>query len=119
MLTDYKIWLATIAVGLTILAYIPYIRGIYSGVTKPHLFSWIIWTITTLIAATIQVAKGGAAGAWPTLVAAVICFWITFLSISRGSKDVRKIDWYLLFASLAAIPLWVITKDPTWSVLLR
>jgi hypothetical protein len=118
MFYDYKVWSAAVAVCLTILAYIPYLRGIYSGTTKPHLFSWIIWSLTTLIAAIIQVVKGGAAGAWPTLLAAGACIWIVYLSVSRGSKDIRRIDWYFLFASLGALPLWIITKDPTWSALL-
>ena len=118
MLNDYKVWLAAVAVGLTIFAYIPYLRGIYSGVTKPHLYTWAVWTLTTLIAAVIQIAKGGAAGSWSTFVAALLCFWITCLSVQRGSKDIRRVDRYFLIASLAAVPLWIVLKDPTWSAIL-
>lgn len=118
MIENYKAWLATVAVCLTVFAYIPYLRGIFSGNTKPHLFTWIIWSIVTLIALVIQIITGAAAGAWPTIMAAILCFYITFLSIKRGSRDVKRMDWYFLFGSLTALPLWIISKDPTWSALL-
>ena len=118
MIFDYKSWLGLIAVALTVYAYIPYLRGIYAGTTKPHLFTWIVWSVVTLIAVIIQIVEGAGAGAWPTVIAALICFWITYLSITRGSKDIKKIDWFFLISSLCAIPLWIITNNPAWSALL-
>lgn len=118
MLDDYKIWLAGIAVILTVFAFAPYIRGIYSGTTRPHLFSWLVWSIVSFIAAIIQVKEGAAAGAWPTIIATGLSCWITALAVTRGSKDIKKIDWYFLFASLSAIPLWLALNDPTLSAIL-
>jgi hypothetical protein len=115
---DFKAFSAVIAVCLTIVGYIPYLRGIYSGKVKPHLFTWIVWFTTTSIAALVQFTKGAAEGAWPTMIAAALCCWVTWLSLGRGSKDIRKIDWCCLLASLCAVPLWVIAKDPTWSAIL-
>ncbi len=57
-------------------------------------------------------------GSWPTVVAALTCFFITAISIKYGSKDIKKVDYIFLFASLCSIPLWVITNDPTYSALL-
>jgi len=57
-------------------------------------------------------------GAWPTIAAAATCFFITLLAIKYGSTDIKKIDYIFLIASLSAIPLWIITKNPTYSALL-
>ena len=118
MLQSYKDGLAIIAIVLTVFAFYPYIRGIFENKVKPHLFTWIVWALTTFIAAVIQVVKGAASGAWSTLLAALLCFWVVGLSVRRGSKDIRKIDWFFLLASLSAIPLWIMMEDPTWSAVL-
>lgn len=118
MLEDYKFYLASIAVCLAIYAYIPYLKGIFSGKTKPHLFTWIIWSLVTLIAVIIQFVEGAGWGVYPTLIAMLLCFWITILSFKYGSKDIKKIDYVFLTISLMAIPLWILTKNPTYSALL-
>lgn len=118
MLQDYKFWLASIAVCLTIFAYIPYVKGILDGKVKPHLFTWIVWLIVPVIAVAAQIVEGGGMGAWPTLVAVLICVLIVGLSIKRGSKDIKPIDYVFLAASLSAIPLWVVMDEPAWSATL-
>lgn len=118
MLEDYKTWLATAAIGLTIYAYVPYVRGLLAGTTKPHMFTWIIWSLVTFIAVSIQVTEGAKAGAWPTIVAAILCFWITLMSIKHGTKDIRRSDWFFFIASLSAIPLWLWADDPTSAAIL-
>lgn len=115
---DYKFWLAGIAIALTFYAYIPYLIGIFKGKTKPHLFTWLIWSTVTLIAVVIQVIEGGGMGSWPTIAAAATCFMITFLAIKYGSKDIKKVDYIFLIASLSAIPLWVLTNNPLYSAVL-
>lgn len=115
---DYKFWLAGIAIFLTFYAYIPYLIGIFKGKTKPHLFTWLIWSTVTAIAVVVQVIEGGGMGSWPTIAAAVTCFFITILAIKYGSKDIKKVDYIFLLASLSAIPLWLITNNPVYSAVL-
>ncbi len=118
MIEDYKFWLASIAIILTLYAYIPYIKGIFKGKTKPHLFTWVVWLITTSIAAFIQVIAGGGMGAWLTILATLVCLIITILAIKYGSKDIKRVDYIFLFAALSSIPLWVITDNPAYSAIL-
>lgn len=115
---DYKFWLAGLAIILTFYAYIPYLVGIFKGKTKPHLFTWLIWSTVTLIAVVVQVLEGGGMGAWPTIAAAITCFFVTLLAFKFGSKDIKKIDYIFLLASLSAIPLWLITNNPAYSAVL-
>lgn len=110
--------LAGIAVFLTIYAYIPYFKGIFAGQTKPHLFTWLVWSLVTLIAVVIQATEGGGAGTWPTAVAALLCFAITGLAVTHGSKDIKKVDWFFLAASISAIPVWLLTANPLWAAIM-
>lgn len=95
-----------------------YIVDILKGRTKPHIFSWFIWGSLTIIAAAGQYTKGAGIGALPTLVAALACFTITVLSLRYGEKTITRSDKVTFAAALCAIPLWYITADPLWSVLL-
>jgi hypothetical protein len=45
----YKEVLAAAAVLLTFPMYVPYVRSIHAGRTKPHAFSWIIWSLASIV----------------------------------------------------------------------
>lgn len=95
-----------------------YIASILKGKTKPHLFSWLIWGLLTIIAWAAQVHENAGAGAWVTLAAAIMCFVTVGLCFRYGEKTITRSDWATFIAALAAIPLWYVTKDPLWSVIL-
>jgi len=39
---DIKVTLSIIGIALTFAGYVPYIRDIFKGKTKPHVFSWFV-----------------------------------------------------------------------------
>ena len=55
--TNIKLILSGLAIALTFVAFVPYIRSILQGVTKPHVFSWVIWGTTTVIVFFAQVVQ--------------------------------------------------------------
>lgn len=95
-----------------------YLISILQGKTKPHLFSWLIWGLLTLIAWAAQYHEGGGAGAWVTMAAAVMCFITAALCVPYGEKTITRSDWATFIIALAAIPLWYVTSNPLWSVIL-
>lgn len=95
-----------------------YLRDIFRGKTKPHAFSWLVWSIMEAIAFTAQVVKHGGAGAWVTGASAAISFFIFLLALAKGKKDFPWFDWIALAISLIAVFLWWLTKEPTMSVIL-
>lgn len=107
-----------IAVVLNIVGMVPYIRSIYRGKTKPHLFSNIIWAIVTTIAFFAQLTKEAGPGAWTTLISAIATVYVCILCVKYGTKDVTRLDYFFLFAGLISIIPWLITNDPTISVVL-
>jgi len=44
--------------------------------------------------------------------------YIVIQSFKFAERNITKSDWFFLIAGLAAIPLWILTKDPLWSVIL-
>jgi len=101
-----------------VISLVPYLISIISGRTKPHIFTWILWTLLTFIVWAIQFADGAGAGAWATLVTAILSLVIVVFSFKNGHKNITKTDWGTFIVGLLSIPLWMLTKDPTLSAIL-
>jgi hypothetical protein len=110
--------LGVLAIILAVLNYLPYLFGSLTGRKQPHIFTWSLWLILTSVAFLAQLQSGGGIGAWATGTTAVIIFLITLSALRSGVKDIRLFDWLSLAGALASIPLWLITSDPFWSVIL-
>jgi hypothetical protein len=107
-----------VTIILAVIGYGPYFSDIFKGKTKPHLFSWILYTITTVLVFIGQVQKGGGPGAWSTGVNAILIVLVTFLTIKKGAKDVTRSDKVMFAIALLSIIPWFLTHDPTISVLI-
>lgn len=109
--------LSALATLLTVLAYLPYIRSIYSGHTRPHVFTWVIWSLATGIAFVAVLQAGGGAGAWPIGFSCGVSLFVAGRAwANRGDISITNFDWILFVAALAAIPLWLGANDPLWAV---
>ena len=116
---SYKETLSAVAIGLTFIAFFPYIRSILSGQTKPHVFSWVIWGSVTFVVFLAQLTDGGGAGAWPIGVSGLITIYIAFLAYTKKSdSSITQTDWLFLALASTALPLWYISADPLWAVVI-
>ena len=107
-----------LAVALTIIGYAPYFISILKRQTKPHMFSWIIWSIVNAIASAGQWSRGGGPGSWSGGLTTLFCILITGFCFSHGEKHVTRSDWWAFIAALLAIPLWYFTDDPLGAMIL-
>ncbi len=110
--------LSVIAIILAVVAYIPYIRDVLKGKTKPHIYSWFVWGFVTIIRFALQIKGGGGPGAYVTLSAGIISFIIFFLGLKGGKKDITTSDTVFFVLALIATAIWVFAKQPTLSVIL-
>jgi hypothetical protein len=107
------------AIVLTFALFYPYIRSILLGETKPHVLSWVIWSIGTLVVFFAQLEGGAGIGAWPIGLSALITSYIAILSWTKGSDlSITLLDWGCLVVALLALPAWWITSSPLWAVLI-
>jgi hypothetical protein len=120
MLIDisYQEILGSIAFVISLWGTFIYIRSILRGNTKPHLYTWIVFSILTCIAFIAQISDNAGPGAWMMGATAMSCFTTALLSIKYGEKARTKSDKIALFASLSAIIPWLMTKDPLLSVIM-
>ena len=115
----YKEILSVVAIVLTLTAFVPYIRAIMSNTIKPHVFSWVIWGATTFLAFLAQLEDKGGVGAWPIGVSGSITIFIAYLAyLKRADVTITKTDWLFFVAALSSLPLWYLTSDPLWAVVL-
>lgn len=115
---DTKSILGLIASVLTVLSFLPYIRNTLRGATKPHAFSWLIWSILTAVAFAGQISAQAGPGAW---VMGLTCFFfatVAFLALHFGEREITKLDWLCLIAAVLAIAAWIATDGPLLSVIL-
>jgi len=110
--------LGGLSVMLGMVSYVIYIWGIYQGVTKPHLFTWLIWGILMSIAFTVQVVEKAGPGAWNLGISALITFFIAGASFFYGEKNITRSDWTSFIIALLAIPVWKMTGNPLWAVVI-
>lgn len=109
--------LSAAAIGLTFGIFLPYIRAIHRGKMKPHVFSWVIWGLGTLIVFLAQMAGHAGLGAWPIGVSGVITSYIALLAyLKRADTIITRTDWIFFLAALSALPFWFLTADPLWAV---
>ena len=110
--------LASIAVVVAIIGNIPYLRDVITKKIQPHPYTWLIWTIVSAVTFFGQVAKGAGVGAIPTGVAELFTVVIFLFSLQYGFKNIKRKDTYFLIVALLGLIPWILTKDPTISVII-
>ncbi len=115
----YKELLSAIAIALTFIAFFPYIRSTMRGETKPHVFSWVIWGITTFVVFLAQLEDHGGVGAWPIGVSGIIALYVALMAyLKRADITITKTDWVFFTAAMTSLPFWYFTSDPLWAVVI-
>ena len=98
--------------------YAPYLFALWNRQARPHAFSWLLWGFINAIVFAVQVSQQAGPGAWTVGVAALFNLGIGLYAIKGGERNITKSDWAVFLTVLMAIPLWALTKDPVWAVIL-
>jgi len=108
-----------LALAVTLALFIPYVRSVLAGRTRPHVFSWLIWGFGTCAVASAQISAGGGYGGWVILVSGLISIYIGHIAFRhKGDRAIRSVDWSFVALALIALPAWALTDDPLWAVAL-
>jgi len=117
-MSDAKTIIGAVAVALTFIGYFPYFRDIFRHKTLPHVFSWLVWSVTTGIVYALQVTAGAGPGAWVTLCLAAIMVLIFLLSLRQSDKHIKAADVVFLGLALVALLFWLVVQQPVVSIIL-
>jgi hypothetical protein len=113
-----KTSIAIVAALLAIAGNVPYLRDLIKKRVQPHPYTWLVWAIVSCIVFFGQVARGAGIGALSTAASEIFTIIIFLYSLKYGFKNIQKIDTFCLIIALAAIIPWVLTKDPTISMVI-
>ncbi|MFA6198542.1 MAG: hypothetical protein WC734_05355 [Patescibacteria group bacterium] len=116
---NIKILFAILSVVIAVAgAFVPYFRDIFRGKTKPHAYTWLIWTITQGTAvAGLWYGRGGW-GALALTIGTVLVFVVFLVSLKRGTRNITKSDTVILIAALLAIVVWWQLHNPLAAVIM-
>lgn len=117
MMTQTEIF-GVLSTGFVLISRLFYFNGIFRHGAKPHAFSWLIWGTISAVGFAAQVAEGAGPGSWARGFSCATCFLLVGIGYTRGDRSYTRSDWITLIVSLLAIPLWIITNTPLWSVIL-
>jgi len=115
---DYHVVFAVAGSALGLLSFVFYFKDIFRGLTKPHIFTWIVWTLLTGLTSLIQFSEGGGAGAWVAGVESLSCLGVALLAYSRGEKNITRVDWICFGGALLATGMWLLADQPLAAILL-
>jgi hypothetical protein len=118
MISDIHIVYTILSTICLVAGAVPYVRDTAKGKTKPHAYSWLIWSLTMGIATVGAWYGGGGWGAVSMVVFTVVVALNFVLSLRFGTRDITRGDTIALLVALLAIALWVVLNNPLWSVLL-
>ena len=103
---DVKTFFVIVAMCISVAAFYPYIRDVVRKKTQPHLYTWLIWTLTQGIAVAGIWYGGGGVGVLNLTVGWFFITVVLFLSFSRGTRNISPFDTMMLVAALLAILVW-------------
>ena len=113
-----KLFFAIAAAVVGTIGFSPYLKEIFTYKTKPHIYTWIIFSITqgTALAGMLH----GGAG-WATIgyfLGVSECIIIALFSIKYGTKNITFFDTVLFILVLFAIVEWWQFNDPVKSIIM-
>jgi hypothetical protein len=109
---------SSIAIVLAFIAYIPYYRDILRGKTHPHVYTWILWTLVTMLLIALQIKGGAGPAMWVTVAGGLFCAGIVILSLKRGKKNITRMDTIVALLALIATGFWWFANQPVISAAL-
>lgn len=115
---EIKFVFAFFSTVLGVMGFAPYIRGIWKKTLKPHIFTWIIWAMTTGTAMAGLLYGDAGIGAIPVVISFCLIIVVIVLSIPNASRNISKSDLTVLLFAILAIFVWWILDSPLYAVLM-
>ena len=101
-----------LAAVLAFLSFIPYVRSILKGDTKPERATFGIWSVLSFVTLFSYFASGARDTIWITLVYTVCQTFVFYLSFKYGMGGWNKFDFVCITGAAFGIFFWILTKNP-------
>ncbi len=115
---DPKILIGGLATVIGFIGYYPYLKDTIQGRTKPHAFSWLVWTLLLGIGVGVQASHDAGPGAWAIAFETLLCGLVFILAIFKGERNIVLIDWLSLIGAGVCMVLWLGASAPLTALIL-
>lgn len=109
---DFAAVAGMVAGALGLLSYVPYVRSIFAGKTRPNRATWWIWTVLGTVLTASYYAVGARDTVWFTGIATAGTIGISLLSLKYGVGGWTPLDRACLGGAALGLGLWFITGTP-------
>ncbi len=112
-------YLVLIGALVNIIGMFPYIHGIILEKNRPNKISWLMWTISPMIATAAALSKGAGLIVLPVFITGLVSFPVLAFSFMNPKShwELKWFDYLCGSFSVVALLLWIITKNPGLAVL--
>ncbi len=117
-LSDTKLIFTVLSTAVFIFAFGNYLRDMFRTTTKPHIYTWLIWTITQGIAVAGLWYGNGGWGSLALTISAVFVFLVFLFSLRYGTRNITKSDTAVLAVALLSIVVWQGLHNPLFAVVM-
>lgn len=113
-----KIITGLIASAIGIFCFVPYFRDIFLHKTKPHIYTWLMWSLLQGTGVFVMYYGGAGMGISPFVIGTILCGSIFILSFKYGTKNITLFDTVCLIGALIALIFYIFLHDPVLSIIL-
>lgn len=118
IIMNTKIIISILATIIGVISFFPYLKDVFKLKTKPHLYTWLIWSITQGTAVFGILYGGGGWGVLNLLVGTLLVLLVLILSFKYGSKDIILSDKIILIIAVSSIIIWWKLNQPIFSIIM-
>jgi len=113
---NMKIFFTILSAVIGTIAFYPYVRDIFFLKTKPHAYTWLIWSITQGTAVVGILYGGGGWGGLNLVMGTLLVMSVFLFSLRYGTKNITKTDTAVLIAALLAVVIWWQLHEPILAI---
>lgn len=95
---------------MSFISFLPYIRSIFKGDTKPQRATYAIWVLVTILTLSSYLSLGATFTVWVVLSSMVMQILVFILSFKYGMGGFEKLDIACLTLAFIGAVLWFLTK---------
>lgn len=97
---------------VSILDFLPYLRDVLRGTTRPHRGTWLIWSVLAIVATASQEADGAAWSLVMAVAQAAVTTTVLVLSLRFGMGGAGRAELALTALALAGVGGWLVVDEP-------
>lgn len=107
---ELKLLFSYIGILISLVAFIYYYYSIYKGDTKPHVYTWLIFSLTLWVWFIIQIQNEWWYGSYVTLAEFIWCFVVFLLALKYWEKNITRFDTFCLILAVISLVLYLSFK---------